>query len=77
MTVPIASKGQRDDTANPCVGVCSTGLGDEICRGCGRSFHEVSHWAYYTPEEKRNINVRIRLERAKAERFTTTTDLEW
>ena len=30
--------------ATPCIGVCSTAVGDEVCFGCGRSFAEVSDW---------------------------------
>ncbi|MEC7008614.1 MAG: DUF1289 domain-containing protein, partial [Pseudomonadota bacterium] len=28
----------------PCIGVCSTGIGDSVCRGCKRFSHEVIHW---------------------------------
>jgi len=37
---------------SPCVGRCSTAYGDEICRGCGRTFEEVINWIIYTDEEK-------------------------
>lgn len=30
--------------ATPCIGVCSTAVGDEVCFGCGRTFSEVSAW---------------------------------
>jgi len=30
--------------AQPCFGYCSTAYGDDICRGCNRSFTEVLHW---------------------------------
>ena len=36
----------------PCIGVCSTVYGDEICRGCKRQFEEVIAWNRYLPEEK-------------------------
>ena len=36
----------------PCVGVCSTGFGDEVCRGCKRFQHEVIEWNGYTDFEK-------------------------
>ena len=29
---------------NPCIGVCSTTYGDDICKGCKRFRHEVSSW---------------------------------
>jgi len=28
----------------PCIAICSTSQGDDICKGCGRSFAEVQHW---------------------------------
>jgi len=36
----------------PCVGVCSTGFGDDVCRGCKRFTHEVVHWNGYTNEQR-------------------------
>ncbi len=43
----------------PCVGVCSTGVGDAVCRGCKRFSHEVIHWNGYTLEQKRIIDRRL------------------
>ncbi len=43
----------------PCIGVCSTGIGDAVCRGCKRFSHEVIHWNSYTPEQKRAIDARL------------------
>lgn len=37
----------------PCIAICSTSQGDEICKGCGRSFGEVQHWTDMRPVEKR------------------------
>ena len=37
----------------PCIAICSTSQGDEICKGCGRTFDEVQHWTVMTPAEKR------------------------
>ena len=36
----------------PCVGVCSTVFGDEVCRGCKRFQHEVIEWNGYSDFEK-------------------------
>lgn len=46
----------------PCIAICSTSQGDEICRGCGRSFHEVQCWPGMTPAEKRDVWRRITLQ---------------
>ena len=37
----------------PCIAICSTSQGDEVCKGCGRTFDEVQHWPAMTPSEKR------------------------
>lgn len=28
----------------PCIGVCSTAIGDDVCQGCARTFEEISFW---------------------------------
>ncbi|MFC3533915.1 DUF1289 domain-containing protein [Vogesella facilis] len=28
----------------PCIGVCSTAIGDDVCQGCARTFAEISCW---------------------------------
>ena len=43
----------------PCIGVCSTGIGDSVCRGCKRFSHEVIDWNSYTPEQKSIIDQRL------------------
>jgi hypothetical protein len=43
----------------PCIGVCSTGIGDNVCRGCKRYSHEVVHWNGYTPKQKVSILLRL------------------
>ena len=43
----------------PCIGVCSTGIGDRVCRGCKRFAHEVINWNSYSNEEKRLIDQRL------------------
>ena len=37
----------------PCIAICSTSQGDEVCKGCGRTFLEVRRWTEMTPGEKR------------------------
>jgi len=43
----------------PCIGVCSTGIGDSVCRGCKRFSHEVINWNGYSPQQKRVIDGRL------------------
>jgi hypothetical protein len=52
----------------PCIAICSTSQGDDVCKGCGRTFDEVQHWPVMTPAEKRASWRRITLE-ASAWRF--------
>lgn len=46
----------------PCIAICSTSQGDEVCKGCGRSFDEVQHWTVMTPAQKRVVWRRITIE---------------
>lgn len=43
----------------PCIGVCSTGIGDSVCRGCKRFSHEIIHWNGYSEQQKRTIDNRL------------------
>ena len=43
----------------PCIGVCSTGIGDSVCRGCKRFTHEVIAWNSYTPAQKEVVDRRL------------------
>ena len=46
----------------PCIAICSTSQGDELCKGCGRTFEEVQVWLSMSPAEKRHTWRRITLE---------------
>ena len=43
----------------PCIAICSTTQGDDVCKGCGRSFDEVQDWPVLEPAEKRAVWRRI------------------
>lgn len=45
----------------PCIAICSTSQGDEVCKGCGRRFDEVQLWPAMSPAEKRETWRRITL----------------
>ncbi|WP_051305092.1 DUF1289 domain-containing protein [Chitinilyticum litopenaei] len=51
------SQTTRPDT--PCIAVCSTALGDDICRGCGRTMQEVAMWVMLGDAEKEAIWQRL------------------
>ncbi len=44
---------------SPCAGYCSTSHGDEICKGCGRTFDEVINWIIYDDAEKAAVWARL------------------
>lgn len=46
----------------PCIAICSTSQGDDICKGCGRTFEEVQHWTAMSPVAKRAVWRRITLD---------------
>lgn len=54
---------------SPCIAICSTSVGDNICTGCGRSFEEITRWTVMTPIEKRSVWKRI-TQQATSLRFT-------
>lgn len=47
-------------TDTPCIGICSTIYGDEVCRGCMRTYQEVIDWNGFSDDQK--ISVLDRLE---------------
>ena len=63
---------QLPPVRTPCIGVCSTGIGDAVCRGCKRFSHEVIDWNGYTQEEKRIVDRRLSafLSKACAHKYT-------
>jgi uncharacterized protein len=54
----------------PCIAICSTSQGDELCKGCGRSFDEVQRWPAMSPADKRATWRRITLD-SSAWRFNS------
>ena len=55
--------------SSPCVGVCSTAQGDDVCKGCGRTFQEVCLWLEMDEPAKEITWARIDAERT-ALRYT-------
>jgi uncharacterized protein len=43
----------------PCIGVCSTGIGDTVCRGCKRFAHEVINWNGYDESQQQLVVNRL------------------
>jgi predicted Fe-S protein YdhL (DUF1289 family) len=57
----------------PCIAICSTSQGDELCKGCGRTFEEVQQWLAMSAVEKRGTWRRI-TQQATAWRFGRYAD---
>ena len=43
----------------PCIGLCSTVYGDQVCRGCKRFSHEIILWNGYASDEKAAVWQRL------------------
>ncbi len=46
---------------SPCIGYCTTVLGDDVCRNCLRTFDEITRWVEMSNHERRAVNQRIAL----------------
>ncbi len=44
-----------DAIESPCIGICSTAIGDELCLGCFRTFAEISHWLEMPLSERETV----------------------
>lgn len=56
-------RGEKNLADSPCVGICSTTYGDDVCLGCGRTFDEVNDWNKMSEAEKISVNERLQKER--------------
>ncbi len=53
---------------SPCVGHCTTVLGDNVCRSCLRTFDEITRWVEMNEDERRAVNRRIATEQSSGNR---------
>jgi predicted Fe-S protein YdhL (DUF1289 family) len=44
---------------SPCIGHCTTVLGDDVCRSCLRTFEEITRWVEMSENERCAVNLRI------------------
>ncbi|HET8789790.1 MAG TPA: DUF1289 domain-containing protein [Modicisalibacter sp.] len=51
--------------ASPCVGLCSTTVGDRVCRGCQRNDDEIRDWFTYSDDERRTRMSELDILRAR------------
>ena len=50
---------QKKRSSTPCLGICSTTFGDEVCKGCKRFAHEIVSWTKYSQGEREIVNDRL------------------
>ena len=50
---------QKKRSSTPCLGICSTTFGDEVCKGCKRFAHESVGWTKYSQGEREIVNDRL------------------
>ncbi len=43
----------------PCIGICSTAIGDQVCRGCKRFAEEVIRWNSYSDDQRLSVLNRL------------------
>ena len=67
---------RKNRSSTPCIGICSTTFGDDVCKGCKRFSHEITSWGKFSNEERAFVN--RRLEQFKStlleEKFTIIDD---
>ena len=56
---------RKNRSSTPCIGICSTTFGDDVCKGCKRFSHEITNWGKFSTDERAVINSRL-------EQFKTT-----
>jgi len=56
---------QKNRSSTPCIGICSTTFGDDVCKGCKRFSHEITNWGKFSTDERAVVNSRL-------EQFKTT-----
>ena len=49
----------RGEIKTPCIGVCSTIYGDDVCRGCHRFFDEIIQWNALSAEQRQTTWTRL------------------
>ena len=51
----------KDRSSTPCIGICSTTFGDDVCKGCKRFSHEITNWGKFSNDERAVVNSRLDL----------------
>ena len=49
----------KDRSSTPCIGICSTTFGDDVCKGCKRFSYEITNWGKFSTDERAVVNSRL------------------
>ena len=50
---------RKNRSSTPCIGICSTTFGDDVCKGCKRFSHEITNWGKFSTDERVVVNSRL------------------
>ena len=50
---------RKNRSSTPCIGICSTTFGDDVCKGCKRFSHEITNWGKFSSDERAVVNSRL------------------
>ena len=50
---------RKNLSSTPCIGICSTTFGDDVCKGCKRFSHEITNWGKFSTDERAVVNSRL------------------
>ena len=50
---------RKNRSSTPCIGICSTTFGDDVCKGCKRFSHEITNWGKFSTNERAVVNSRL------------------
>ena len=56
---------RKNRSSTPCIGICSTTFGDDVCKGCKRFSYEITNWGKFSTDERAVLISRL-------EQFKTT-----
>ena len=50
---------RKNRSSTPCIGICSTTFGDDVCKGCKRFSYEITNWGKFSTDERTVVNSRL------------------
>ena len=50
---------RKNRSSTPCIGICSTTFGDDVCKGCKRFSYEITNWGKFSNDERAVVNSRL------------------